>query len=43
MAKKMVGKKCPEFKGECTSGLNLSNKDFIGCNLVIYFYPNNIY
>ena len=21
MTKKMVGKKCPKFKGECTSGL----------------------
>ena len=41
MAKKMVGKKCPKFQGECTSELSLSNKDFIGRNLVIYFYPKD--
>ena len=37
MVKKMVGKKCPKFEGECTSGLTLSNKSFDGRNLVIYF------
>lgn len=41
MVKKMVGKKCPKFEGECTSGLTLSNKSFIGRNLVIYFYPKD--
>ena len=41
MTKKMVGKKCPKFKGECTSGLTLSNEDFDSCNLVIYFYPKD--
>ena len=39
MTKKLEGKKCPNFKAECTSNLILSNKDFIGENLVIYFYP----
>ena len=41
MVKKTEGKKCPAFKGESTSGLTLSNKDFIGKNLVIYFYPKD--
>ena len=39
MAKNLEGKKCPKFSAECTSGLNLSNKDFEGKNFVIYFYP----
>ena len=41
MVKKIEGKKCPDFKGESTSGLTLSNKDFVGKNLVIYFYPKD--
>lgn len=41
MAKNFQGKKCPKFSGECTSGLSLSNKDFEGKNLVIYFYPKD--
>lgn len=41
MTKKLEGKKCPNFKAECTSNLILSNKDFIGQNLVIYFYPKD--
>ena len=41
MTKKLEGKKCPNFKAECTSNLYLSNKDFIGKNLVIYFYPKD--
>lgn len=41
MTKKLEGKKCPNFKAEVTSNLNLSNKDFIGKNLVIYFYPKD--
>ena len=41
MTKKLEGKKCPNFKAECTSSLTLSNKDFIGQNLVIYFYPKD--
>ena len=38
---KRQGKKCQNFKAECTSSLTLSNKDFIGQNLVIYFYPKD--
>ena len=41
MTKKLEGKKCPAFNAECTSNLKLSNKDFIGKNLVIYFYPKD--
>jgi peroxiredoxin Q/BCP len=41
MQKKLEGKKCPNFNGQCTSGLVLSNKDFIGKNLVVYFYPKD--
>ena len=41
MLKKIEGKKCPAFKGDSTSGLTLSNKDFDGKNLVIYFYPKD--
>ena len=41
MTKMLKGKKCPKFKAECTSELNLSNEDFIGKNLVIYFYPKD--
>ena len=41
MTKKLEGKKCPSFNSECTSDLKLSNKDFIGKNLVIYFYPKD--
>ena len=41
MIKMLEGKKCPKFKAECTSELNLSNEDFIGKNLVIYFYPKD--
>ena len=41
MTKKLEGKKCPNFKGECTSNIVFSNKDFIGKNLVIYFYPKD--
>jgi len=37
----LEGKKCPKFKAKCTSELNLSNEDFIGKNLVIYFYPKD--
>ena len=41
MVKKLEKKKCPAFKGICTSDLSLSDKDFIGKNLVIYFYPKD--
>ena len=38
MGKILEGKKCPSFSGECTSNKTLCEKDFIGKNLVIYFY-----
>ncbi|MDC1241838.1 peroxiredoxin [Gammaproteobacteria bacterium] len=41
MTKMLEGKKCPKFIAKCTSELNLSNEDFIGKNLVIYFYPKD--
>ena len=41
MAKKLEGKKCPKFIANCTSGLTLKNDDFVGKNLVIYFYPKD--
>ena len=41
MTKKLEGKKCPNFIAECTSNLKLSNKDFLGKILVIYFYPKD--
>ena len=40
MEKKLEGKKCPNFNGECTSNKNLSNKDFIGKNLGTFFLLN---
>ena len=41
MEKKLEGKKCPKFSGECTSNKSLSLEDFKGKNLVIYFYPKD--
>ena len=41
MTKTLVGKKCPSFEAECTSNMRLSNKDFIGRNLILYFYPKD--
>ena len=41
MEKKLEGKKCPIFKGDSTSNKVISNKDFLGKNLVIYFYPKD--
>ena len=37
----LQGKKCPEFINHATGGSQLSNKDFIGKNLVIFFYPKD--
>ena len=37
----LQGKKCPEFVNHATGGSQLSNKDFIGKNLVIFFYPKD--
>ena len=41
MEKKLEGKKCPIFKWDSTSNKTISNKDFLGKNLVIYFYPKD--
>ena len=41
MEKKLEGKKCPIFKGDSTNNKTISNKDFLGKNLVIYFYPKD--
>jgi len=41
MNKSLLGKNCPKFKAECTSNKILSNNDFKGQNLVIYFYPKD--
>ena len=41
MSKSLIGKKFPKFKAECTSNKILSNDDFAGKNLVIYFYPKD--
>ena len=41
MEKNLEGKKCPKFSGECTDNMTLSNKDFDGKNVVIYFYPKD--
>lgn len=41
MNKSLLGKNCPKFKAECTSNKILSNNDFEGQNLVIYFYPKD--
>ena len=41
MEKKLEGKKCPIFMGDSTSNKTISNKDFLGKNLVIYFYPKD--
>ena len=41
MTKNLEGKKCPKFNAEFTSSLKLSNNDFLGKNLVIYFYPKD--
>jgi peroxiredoxin Q/BCP len=41
MTKKILGKKCPEFTAESTGSKNISSEDFLGKNLVIYFYPKD--
>ena len=38
----LEGKKCPKFLGDTTGGISLSNKDFVGKNLIIFFYPKSI-
>ena len=41
MTKKLVGKKTPKFKADCTNNKTISSEDFKGKNLVIYFYPKD--
>jgi peroxiredoxin Q/BCP len=41
MASKLEGKNCPKFNSDCTSSLTLSNEDFKGKNLILYFYPKD--
>ena len=41
MQKKLEGKKCPSFIVETTGNATVSEKDFIGKNLVIFFYPKD--
>ena len=37
----LEGKKCPDFLVESTGDKKLSNRDFEGKNLVIFFYPKD--
>ena len=37
----LEGKKCPKFSGDATGGISLTNKDFVGKNLIIFFYPKD--
>ena len=37
----LEGKKCPKFSGDATGGISLSNKDYVGKNLIIFFYPKD--
>ena len=37
----LEGKKCPHFLGDATGGITLSNKNFEGKNLIIFFYPKD--
>ena len=41
MTKKLVCKKSPKFKADCTNNKTISSEDFKGKNLVIYFYPKD--
>ncbi len=41
MTKKLLGKNSPKFQAEATSGKTISSKDYLGKNLVIYFYPKD--
>ena len=37
MSKELVGKKCPNFEGECTNNKKINNKNLLGKNFIIYF------
>jgi peroxiredoxin Q/BCP len=41
MAKKLEGRKCPKFTAQGTSNTTLNSAEFLGRNLVIYFYPKD--
>ena len=41
MTKKLLDKNSPKFKAEATSGKTISSEDYLGKNLVIYFYPKD--
>ena len=41
MAKKLEGRKCPKFTAQGTSNTTLTSAEFLGRNLVIYFYPKD--
>lgn len=41
MAKKLEGRKCPKFTAQGTSNTTLNSVEFLGSNLVIYFYPKD--
>ena len=41
MTKKLLGKKIPKFTAAITGDKAISSKDFLGQNLVIYFYPKD--
>ena len=41
MTKKIIGKKIPKSTAAITGDKTISSKDFIGQNLVIYFYPKD--
>ena len=41
MSKIFEGKNCPSFSGACTSDKKISNKDLLGSNFVLYFYPKD--
>ena len=41
MSKELVGKKCPNFEGECTNNKTINNKKLLGKNFIIYFYPKD--
>ncbi len=41
MTKKLLGKNSPKFQIEATSGKTISSEDYLGKNLVLYFYPKD--
>ena len=43
MTKKLLGKKAPNFKADCTGNNVFGRDDFKGKNLVLYFYLSLIH